>query len=192
MRRTASLTCASTRSANASIFFIYLAILIWRLSGDRARARDLLLQLDDPVDERLRGGRTARYIDVNGHDTVAATHDCIGIVVITAAVRARAHRDDPAWLGHLVIDPAQSGRHLVHERTRHDHHIRLARARSKHYTEAIEVVAGSARMHHLDCAAGEPESHRPERAGARPVDQAVELSGHETTLREGLGSPGRG
>src|SRR5215212_4333602 len=76
-----------------------------------ALALDLLLQEQDAVEQRLGGWRAARHIDVDRHDAVAAAHHRVGIMVIAAAVGARAHRDDPARLGHLVVDLAQSGGH---------------------------------------------------------------------------------
>src|SRR5262245_2185429 len=42
------------------------------LSQDGRGAMDLLLQLEDAVDQRLRGGRTARHVDIDRHDAVTA------------------------------------------------------------------------------------------------------------------------
>ena len=58
------------------------------LSGNRARASDLLLQLDQAVDQRLGGWRATGNVDVDRHDAIASAHDRIGIVVIAAAVGA--------------------------------------------------------------------------------------------------------
>ncbi len=66
----------------------------------------------------------------------------------------------------------------------HDHHVRLARARPEHDAEAVEVVARGAGMHHFNGTAGEAEGHRPQRSGARPVDETVDLGGQEAALRE--------
>ena len=139
-----------------------------------AGAADLVLQLEDPVDQRLGGRRTARHVDVDRHDAVAAAHDRIGIVVVAAAVGAGTHRDHPARLGHLVIDLAQRRGHLVDQRAGDDHHVGLARAAAEHDAEAVEVIARRAGMHHLDRAAGKAEGHRPQRAGPRPVHQVVD------------------
>src|SRR3546814_12754478 len=65
-------------------------------------------------------------------------------------------------------------RQLVAERARDDHHVRLARARARRGTEALQVVARHVGVHHLDRAAGEAEGHPPQRAGARPVEQRSE------------------
>src|SRR6185312_11237270 len=138
-------------------------------------APDLLLQLENAVEQRFRGGWATRHVDINGNYTIAAAYDRVGVVVIAPAIGAGAHRNHPARLGHLVIDLAECRRHLVGERAGDDHHVRLAWARSEHDAEAVEVIARSAGVHHLDGAAGEPEGHRPERAGARPVYDLVEL-----------------
>src|SRR5471030_394530 len=80
---------------------------------DGAGAADLPLQQQDAVNQRLGGGRAARHIDVHRHDAVAAAHHGVRIMIIAAAVGAAAHADDIARLGHLVVDLAQSRRHLV-------------------------------------------------------------------------------
>src|SRR4029078_1039035 len=139
-------------------------------------------QLQDAVEQRLGGRRTAGNVDVDGNDPVAAAHDRIAVVVIAAAVRARAHRDDPARLGHLVVDLAQRRRHLVAERPGDDHEVALARARPEQHAEAVDVVARRASVHHLDRAAREAEGHRPQRTGLGPVDQGVDTGGDETFL----------
>src|SRR5215470_18040630 len=59
---------------------------------DGPDAPDLLLQEQHAVQQRLSGGRTARNVDVHGNDAVAAAHYGIGVVVVAAAVGARAHR----------------------------------------------------------------------------------------------------
>src|SRR5579862_9013814 len=71
---------------------------VWARSTteDRPGAPDLLLQLHDAVDQRLRRRGTARHIDVHRHDAVAATHHRVGIVIVAAAVGTASHADHPA------------------------------------------------------------------------------------------------
>ena len=102
-------------------------MLVQRL--DRSGAADFFLQQQHAVEQRLGGRRTARHVDVDRHDAVAAAHHRIGIVVVAAAVGARSHRDDVARLRHLVVDLAQRRRHLVGQRAGDDHHVGLARTR---------------------------------------------------------------
>src|SRR5512134_2627227 len=67
---------------------------------DGVLAPDLGLQLQDAVQQRLRGGRAAGHVDVDRHDAVAAAHHRIAVVVVAAAIGAAAHADDPARFGH--------------------------------------------------------------------------------------------
>ena len=57
-------------------------------TGNRIRALDFILQLNDAVEQRLGRRRTAGYVDVHGHDAVAAAHHRIRIMIIAAAVGA--------------------------------------------------------------------------------------------------------
>src|SRR5215475_5549762 len=101
-----------------------VSLVIWS-PLDGSDAPNLLLQQQHTVKQRLGGGRAARNIDVHWHDAVATAYHRVGIVVITAAVGARAHGDHIARLRHLVVDLAQRRRHLVGERAGHDHDIGL-------------------------------------------------------------------
>ena len=58
-------------------------------------------------------------------------------------------------LRHLVVDFSQRRRHLVRERARDDHDIRLPGARAEDDAEAVLVVARSGHVHHLHGAACE-------------------------------------
>ena len=82
-----------------------------------------------PSSTVLGSWRTARDVDVDGHDRVDA-HD--GGVVVVEAARAGtdAERDDPLGLGHLVVDALQDRRHLVTDGADHEEHVGLARRES--------------------------------------------------------------
>ena len=145
--------------------------LRWPFSARWCRSADLPLQLQDAVEQRLGGRRAAGHVDVHRHDPVAAPHHRIAEVVVAAAVGAGPHGDHVARLGHLVVDLAERRRHLVGQRPGHDHQVRLPRARARRRAEPLEVVARHRGVHHLDRAAGEPEGHPVQAAGARPVDR---------------------
>lgn len=134
----------------------------------------LPLQLEDAVHERLAGGRAAGDVDVDGDDAVAAADDAVAVVVVAAAVGARAHGDDPARLGHLVVDLAQGGRHLVGQGAGHDHDVRLPRRGPEDDAHAVLVVPRGREVHHLQGAAGQPESHGPQGGLPPPVHDLVE------------------
>ena len=77
-----------------------------------------------------------------------------------------------------------AGRHLVGQRAGDDHHVGLARRGARREAEALGVVARHRHLHHLDGAAGEPEGHPHQRAGARPVDQVVGGGDEEALVGE--------
>jgi len=95
-------------------------------------------------------------------------------MVVTAAVGAAAHADDPSGIGHLIVDLAQGGSHLVGEGSGDDHDVGLAGGGSEDDSETILIVAGGGEVHHLDGAAGETKGHRPEGGLAGPVCYDVE------------------
>jgi hypothetical protein len=95
-------------------------------------------------------------------------------MVVAAAVGARSHRDDPARIGHLIVDPAEGGGHLVGEGARDDDHVSLARGGSEDNTIPVHVVPGRGDVHHLDGAAGEAEGKRPQGAFPAPVCKVVD------------------
>ena len=55
-------------------------------------------------------------------------------MVVATAIGAGSHRDNPARLGHLVINLAQRRCHLVDQGAGHNHDVRLARTGSKNPT----------------------------------------------------------
>src|SRR5438132_8142196 len=67
-----------------------------RLAGDRVGAADLVLELDDPVEQCLRGGWASGHVNVDRYDAVAAAHDRIRIMVVASAVGAAPHGNHPA------------------------------------------------------------------------------------------------
>ena len=134
----------------------------------------LLLQLEDAVHQRLARGRAAGHVDVHRHDPVAAPRHAVAVVVVAAAVGAGAHADDPARVGHLVVDLAQGGRHLVGEGAGDDHDVRLARRGAEDDAQPVLVVARRGQVHHLDGAAGQAEGHGPEGGLAGPICYLVE------------------
>ena len=84
-----------------------------RVPGAEVLGGDLLLQLEDAVQQRLRPRRAARHVDVDRDDLVDALRDAVGVPVRAAAVGAGAERDDVLGLGHLLVEPPDGRRHLV-------------------------------------------------------------------------------
>jgi len=95
-------------------------------------------------------------------------------MIVTAAVGARSHADDPAGLGHLIVHLSQSGRHLVGQSSGDNHHVRLTGGRAENDSQAILIVSWGGEVHHLDGTAGQTEGHGPEGRLAGPVGHDVE------------------
>jgi hypothetical protein len=136
----------------------------------------LLLELEDTEHERFGSRWAAGHVDVHRHDAVASSDDTVAVVVVAAAVGAATHGDDPSGLGHLIIDLAQSGCHLVGEGAGDNHDVGLTGRGTENDSHAILIVTRSGKVHHLNSAAGEAEGHGPKRALARPVCDLVEGS----------------
>src|SRR5579884_4019764 len=147
--------------------------------AEQLAVADLLVQREDPVQERLRAGRTAGHVHVHGHDLVDALDDRI-VVEHPARARADAHRDDPLRLDHLVVDLTQDRGHLLAEATGDDHQVGLAGARPEDlHPEPSGVVVRGAGRHHLDRATGETEGRGPHRAALCPLDEILDARGQE-------------
>src|SRR5262245_58579186 len=154
--------------------WIRLHLLTERFIG-RAFAFDFLLQHEDAVEQTLWPWRTAGDVDVDRDDAVDALHD--GVVVEHAtARRARAHRDTPFGLGHLLPDATQHRRELERHSARANEQVGLARRkRLALHAEPCEVVVTCGSRHELDRAACCAERHGPERILTAPVHKLIEL-----------------
>ena len=135
---------------------------------------DLFLEEHEPLQKRLGTGRAAGDIDVHRQDLVHPLHHAVD-VVHSPRIGAAPHGDDPARLGHLLVEPQYRGGHLLEDGAGDHHQVRLAGGAAQHLgSEAGNIVAGGERGHHLHETAGETEEHRPERIGAPPVDEVVQ------------------
>src|SRR5262249_2993967 len=142
-------------------------------------AADLVVEHQDPVHERLRPGRAAGDVHVDGDDLVDTLDERV-VVEHAARARADAHRDDPLGLDHLVVHLAQDRRHLLAEPAGDDHEVGLAGTGAEHlHAVARQVVVRRARGHHLQRAAREPEGRGPHRVAPRPLDQILQSSRQE-------------
>lgn len=133
----------------------------------------LPLQLEDTIHERLTGRRATGYIHIHRHDPITPTHHTVAVVVVPAAIGARAHGNDPARLGHLIVNLPQRGGHLVGEGAGDDHDVGLTGGGTENDAHAILVVARGGEVHHFDGAAGEAEGHGPEGGLTAPVDDLI-------------------
>jgi len=142
---------------------------------------DLLLQLEATVQQGLGGGRATGNVNVHGDDPVASTDDGVGVMVVATTVGARAHRNNPLGVSHLIVHLAESGGHLVGQGAGNDEHVSLARRGTENDTEAIEIVTTSPAVHHLHSAARQAEGEGPHGGLTGPVHDRVEFAHHILT-----------
>src|ERR1700730_9540632 len=74
--------------------------------------RDLVLELEQPVEERFGRRRTARHVDVHPDDAVHAPDHVVAVAEGATRVRAGAHGHGPLGIRHLIVDALEHGRHL--------------------------------------------------------------------------------
>ena len=134
----------------------------------------LLLQLKNPIHQRLTRRRTPRHINIHRHNPITSPRHTIRIMIIPATIRTTAHTNHPSRLRHLIIDLSKRRSHLVSERAGYDHDVGLARGGAEDDAEAVLVVTWGGEVHHLYSAAGEAEGHGPKGALAGPVGDLVE------------------
>jgi len=156
------------------------------LSFNRARTSDLLLQEQNAVEQSLSCGWTAWNVDIDWNYAIASANYGVRVVVVAAAVRTRAHRDYVTGLGHLIVDLTKGWCHLVAECSRYDHHVRLARRRSRRGPEALQVISRHRNLHLLDGAACKAERHPHQGTRSCPGDDIAQPSDEKSSITEGI------
>lgn len=78
-----------------------------------------------------KGARTSRDINIDRDDPITSADDRVAVMVVTTTICTTAHADDPAGIGHLIINLSQSRRHLICQSPSHNHHIGLSRRGSE-------------------------------------------------------------
>jgi hypothetical protein len=151
----------------------------------------LLLQLENPVHERLTRWWASRHINIHWNDSVASSCHTVTVVVVSSTVGARTHGDNPSrlynvslighrdvsscvYLRHLIVNLSQSRCHLVGESTSNNHDVGLTWRSTENNSHTVLVVTWGRKMHHFDSAAGETESHGPKGGLTSPVGNLIE------------------
>src|SRR5438045_9726393 len=125
-------------------------------------AHDEVLQTHQAIEQSFRPWRTTGNVNIDGNAAVNALHRRVGIKW-PAGRGARAHRDRPFGLRHLIENAADYRTHLQSDCAGNDDEIALAWAGTKDAgAESIDIEARSACRHHLDRAAGQTKRHRPD------------------------------
>lgn len=104
-------------------------------------ALDFLLQLQNTVEQRLGRRRTTGNIDIYRDDAVASADNWIWVVVIATAIGTTSHWDNPARLGHLIVDLAECRRHFVRDGASDDDAVSLTWTGTKHDAKPIHIVS---------------------------------------------------
>jgi len=138
------------------------------------RMSHLLLQLENPVHQRLTGRRAPWHINIHWDNSITPPSNTIAIMIITTPIRTTAHTNHPSRVRHLIIDLTECWGHFIGEGAGYNHDVGLTRGSTENYTEAILVVTGCTEVHHFDGAAGEAKCHGPERTLTCPVGNLVE------------------
>jgi len=147
---------------------------------------DLFLKLHQSQEEGLRPGRAAGHIDIHRQDLINTLDHTVHIIH-AAGIRAAAHGDNPAGLGHLFIKTQHRRCHLLENRTRYHHQVGLARGAAQDFgAEAGDIVPGSKRGHHFNETAGQAEEHRPEGIGPPPVDEIIQTGQEDIGMCDGF------
>src|SRR3990170_5453150 len=142
-----------------------------RSHPSRLLGLDLLAELQESIDERLRPHRASGDEDVRGYERVRTLHDRVRLEVRPAADRAFPHRNLPLRVRHLLVEPPDRRPELQRNRTVQEEDVTLTRARSVDYAEPLDVIPRVARCRHLDRAAHDAEVQGPGRVPLRPVEE---------------------
>ena len=138
-------------------------------------AVDLLLEGDEPIQEGLGGRRAAGDVDVDGEVFVDPGDDVVPLLERASTGGAGTHAHHVFRLGHLVVEPRDHRHHRLGDGARDDHHVGLAgRPAEDLGAEAGDVEPARRRADHLDRAAGQAESERPEARPPAPVVDGVD------------------
>src|SRR5262249_47396978 len=131
---------------------------------------DLLLNLEEPFEQRFGPGWAAGDIDVDGDDLVDPFANRIRVLKEADAIGAAPHRNDVTRLRHLVVKTLHPERHLVRQGAGHDDEIAGPRARARRGAETLEIGARATGLHELDGTAGQSEEQIPNTVGAPPIE----------------------
>src|SRR5690606_28341851 len=124
---------------------------------------DLFLEQDKSLEQGVRTRRAARHVDIDWQKGIDPLDDAVD-VVHAAGIRARPHRNDPARLQHLVVEPLYDRRHLDENRPGNDDEIGLSWAGAQHLcAETRDVVFAGEGRGHFHVAARKTEIEGPDR-----------------------------
>lgn len=65
---------------------------------------DLFLQLENSIKQGLSSWWATRNVNVHRDNSITTSNNRIRVVVVSTSIGTTAHRNDPPWLWHLVIN----------------------------------------------------------------------------------------
>src|SRR5690242_630607 len=144
---------------------------------------DAGLELDEAVEDRLWTRWASRDVKMDRNNPINPLKNRV-IVIRTAGTGARAERNHPLRLGHLVIDPAQDRRDAMCDGADYEQQVGLARSEARQRrAEAIDVPSRPRNGKILHPAARGDEGIRKEGILTRPLDRVGE-PGSDEAFRE--------
>jgi len=144
----------------------------------------LLLQLENAVHESLRCWWAPWHVNIHWHNPVAPSRNRITVMIVSTSICARAHRNNPSRIWHLIVNLSQSRCHFVGQCSSNNHDIRLSWRGTENDSESVLIVSWCGEMHHFNGAACETESHRPQGTLSCPIRDLIECG--QCVLSEAL------
>src|SRR2546428_11284293 len=146
---------------------------------------DLVLELQEALDQRLRPRGATRHVDVHRDHLVDALQDRVVIVIERPPTgRARTHGNHVLWLGHLFPQTTHDRRALDRGPPGPADAVGLPGTGPGDDAHTVHVEAGRIGLHHFDGTAGQPEGQRPQRRGPPPVQDFLYLGENHTPARQ--------
>ncbi len=143
---------------------------------------DFRLQHVNCLDQLLRPRWATRNVNVNRNVLIDSLDDGV-IIENSSRSGASSHRDDPFGFGHLRIEPLNYRRHLLRNATGNNHQVSLTWRTAKNFgAKPRQVEARGTRRHHLDSAAGQAKSHRPDGGFTRPIHRFIKLGEKQAVI----------
>jgi hypothetical protein len=102
---------------------------------------DFLLEKKNAVQQGLGRRWAARDIYVDWQDSIHASDDTVTIMIVTSAIRAAAHANNPFRIRHLIVAEPDRWRHLVRYGAGHDHNISLPWRCTEDDAESVLVIS---------------------------------------------------
>src|SRR6266446_326786 len=143
---------------------------------------DLVLELQQRKEESFRTRGASYNVHVYRYDAIHPLQNRISVKGPSHA-GACSHRNAPLRVRHLFPHALQHRSHLQGNGSCHDHQVRLPRRWPEHFrAKSRHIEPRSCRRNHLNRAACQSKSKRPDRALPRPVEHVVHRRDHEILL----------